>query len=208
MDERQLELLAKAQAGDPAAFDRLLLGLHARLRAHIDRRIPAELARTIHADDVLQDAYVSVFQQLSGFSPRGDDALFAWVVRIAENRLLDVIKAAAAQKRGGDRRRIEGNAPDRDDLAGWLELLAIHERTPSRDAGALEAVELVRSALASLTADQQSALRLRYLDGLPVAEAAQRMQRSEGAVCLLCHRGLQELRQVLGSSGRFFLSGP
>jgi DNA-directed RNA polymerase specialized sigma24 family protein len=39
---------------------------------------------------------------------------------------------------------------------------------------------------------------------LSVAETAARMSRTERAVHMLCHRGLEQLRDVLGRSSRFF----
>jgi DNA-directed RNA polymerase specialized sigma24 family protein len=44
---------------------------------------------------------------------------------------------------------------------------------------------------------------LRYLEGLRVAEVAKRIGRSEGAVHMLCTRGLQSLREELGDLSRF-----
>lgn len=206
--QSEAALLAKAKAGDEAALERMMLGVYPRLRSVIEPRIPARLKPLLNVDDVLQEAFVTVFQQISRFESRGQDAFFAWVARIAETRLLDAIKSESAIKRGGQHQRVGPQPLVPEGPGSWLELLAAHERTPSRDAGALEAVELIRSALGRLTADQQSALRLRYIEGLSVADTARKLQRSEGAVCLLCHRGMLELRSALGSSGRFFLSGP
>ena len=84
-----------------------------------------------------------------------------------------------------------------------LEVLAAHSRTPSRSAAAHEAVEAVQRALSGLPEDYGEAIRLRYVEGLPVAQIATRMNRSEGSVHMLCNRGLQALRIALGDSARF-----
>ena len=42
------------------------------------------------------------------------------------------------------------------------------------------------------------------MEGLPVADTAARMKRTEGAVCLLCHRGLKRLREHMGSTADYF----
>jgi DNA-directed RNA polymerase specialized sigma24 family protein len=65
------------------------------------------------------------------------------------------------------------------------------------DAAVVETFEFERWNTARL------ALRLRYLEGLTVAQTATRMSRTEGAVCLLCHRALKQLHTVLGSSTEF-----
>jgi RNA polymerase sigma-70 factor (ECF subfamily) len=161
----------------------------------------------VSVDDVLQEAYVGVFQCIRAFQQRGPGAFHAWLEKIAENRLFDMIKAQRAAKRGGDRDRIDAPVnPATGSVVEWLEMLAVHERTPSRSAAMREAVAAVQSAMAALKDDYREALRLRYIEGLPVAEAAARMNRSEGALCLLCHRGLQQMREAMSSSSHFFSS--
>ena len=62
------------------------------------------------------------------------------------------------------------------------------------------------SSLARLTDDQRHVVQLRYLEGLPVAEIAGRLGRSEDAVHALCRRGLMTLREAMGSVSHY-LSG-
>jgi RNA polymerase sigma-70 factor (ECF subfamily) len=82
----------------------------------------------------------------------------------------------------------------------------VDERTPSRSAAGHEAVRAVQVGLAGLKSDYREALRLRYIEGLPVAEVAARMDRTERAVHMLCHRGLQCLRAAVGRSSQFLSS--
>jgi DNA-binding NarL/FixJ family response regulator len=85
-----------------------------------------------------------------------------------------------------------------------LEELAGHSRTPSRSAARHEALAAVAAELEGLPEEQRQALRLRYMEGLPVLEIARRMQRSEGAIQQLCHRALRNLRDRLGASAQYF----
>ena len=59
-------------------------------------------------------------------------------------------------------------------------------------------VQRLSQALEQLGADQQQAIRLRYLSQLSVAETAERMDRSEKAIRSLCVRALIRLREFLG----------
>ncbi|MGE3180399.1 MAG: sigma-70 family RNA polymerase sigma factor [Phycisphaerae bacterium] len=203
---READLLERAVSGDDAALDLLLLGIHGRLRSSLAQRIPAKMQSVISVEDVLQDAYVLVFREIRRFEPQHEAAFYSWVAKIAENRLFDVIKAENAEKRGGGHVRVGQQPATTDAPAAWLEFLAVHERTPSRSAAGIEAARIIHDALSGLSPDYREALRLRYIEGLPVAQTAERMNRSEGAVCLLCHRGLKRLRESLGESARFFLS--
>jgi RNA polymerase sigma-70 factor (ECF subfamily) len=57
--------------------------------------------------------------------------------------------------------------------------------------------------LVSLPDAQQEAIRLRHLEGMPVAEIAARMDRSLPSVAGLLKRGLQTLRQKLSEESWF-----
>jgi RNA polymerase sigma-70 factor, ECF subfamily len=57
-------------------------------------------------------------------------------------------------------------------------------------------------ALEGLPMAQRQALELHYLQGLPLAEVAQRMQRTKPAVAGLLQRGLAALRADFARPGR------
>jgi len=61
----------------------------------------------------------------------------------------------------------------------------------------LDRAETVRSALATLPAEQRQVVILRHVVGLSPGEIAQRMGRSEGSIHGLHHRGRRALRQEL-----------
>jgi RNA polymerase sigma-70 factor (ECF subfamily) len=98
---------------------------------------------------------------------------------------------------------VTGEQSEDEEMVRLLEVLAAHSRTPSRSAASHEAAQAVDDALGKLPEDYREALRLRYFDALPVAQIAARMNRSEGAVHMLCHRGLEALRLALGDTSRF-----
>jgi RNA polymerase sigma factor, sigma-70 family len=58
-------------------------------------------------------------------------------------------------------------------------------------------LERVKKALATLEEDQQNALILYYLEGIPVREIAQILEKSENNVRVLIHRALKNLREKL-----------
>lgn len=197
-------MIQDAVNGDESALERLLMRNRRQLMRVIERKIPAPLRSFVTVDDVLQEAYLTVFCKIETFVPRGPGSFFRWVATIAENRLVDVIKSEQAAKRGGGRVRArEPVGCHAESAVGWLEMLAVHEKTPSLSIAGRETVEQLLEALGSLKDDYQEALRLRYIEGLPVAETAERMKRSEGAVCLLCHRALKRLQAILGTSTVF-----
>lgn len=199
-----LELISQAQAGQRLAFERLLVRHQHRLRERVGRRIPLRMRSLIDADDILQEAFADGWEALADFRPADSDALYSWLARIAENNLLDAVKAYRAAKRGGGWHRVTDNLDG--ELAQVLALLAVHQRTPSRSVARHEAVAAVAAALPGLKDDFRDVLRMRFTDGLSVAETAARMSRTEWAVQKLTARALLSLRAAMGDSARFLSS--
>jgi RNA polymerase sigma-70 factor (ECF subfamily) len=155
----------------------------------------------VDAEDILQEAFADGWEAIGGFRSTGPDAFFSWLVRITENRLLDAVKAYRAAKRGGGWHRATEDLDG--ELTQVLSLLGVHLRTPSRSVARHEALAAVQVALPDLKEDFREVLRLRFLEGLPVAETAARMNRTEWAVQKLTARALASLREVMGDATRF-----
>ena len=204
----ELELVSRASAGDRSAIQELLMLHHRQLVTAIEKQIPADLRGLLSADDVCQEAYVSVFRQIKSFQPHDEQAFERWLRTIANRKLVDLIRAQRAAKRGGGK-VVDARRP-REDTSSMIELLdilAVHERTPSRSAAHRELVRIVQDALDGLKEDYREVLQLRYIQSLSVAETAEKMGRSDGAVMMLCNRGLQQLEEVIGDPSRFFSRG-
>ena len=204
----ELELVSRASAGDRSAVQELLMLHHRQLVTAVEKQIPGDLRGLLSADDVCQEAYVSVFRQITSFQPHDEQAFERWLRTIADRKLVDLIRTERAAKRGGGK-RVDARCA-RDDTSSMIELLdilAVHERTPSRSAAHRELVRIVQDALDGLKEDYREVLQLRYIQSLSVAETAQQMGRSDGAVMMLCNRGLQQLEEVIGDPSRFFSRG-
>ena len=178
---------------------------HDEVSAFVGQKIPAQLRGALAAEDICQEAYVTVVQRLGGFTYQGDKSFLNWLLTIAERKLIDSIRAQRAAKRGGDKRVFTiAAAGDASSVIAILEQVAVHERTPSRSAATHELAQAVQHALAELKEDYRTALRYRFLEGLSAAETADRMARTEGAVLKLCERGLHRLSERIGDASRFF----
>src|SRR5262245_32347119 len=132
-DER---LLPDAIAGNAYALESLLLQHFDRLVADVSRRLPEDVRNVLSAEVGVRDAFIVVFQRIGGFEPRGGDAFFGWLARIAENRLMDAVKALRAAKRGGGWTPLDGSSAVDDEIVALLEMLPNQARSPSRSAAA------------------------------------------------------------------------
>ncbi|MBX3376251.1 MAG: sigma-70 family RNA polymerase sigma factor [Phycisphaeraceae bacterium] len=195
-----MDLVERAIAGEPLALDRLLLDAYPKLLARVDQKLPGEVRGAVAPEDIIQEVFATAFRNIGAFRPEGQDAFYRWLTAIADNRVIDVVRAQNAAKRGGGR-GVAGQ--ERSSIAALIDVVAVNDRTPSRSAGGHEAAAAVQVALAGLKPEYREALALRYLEGLGVAETAARMGKTEPAVHKLCSRGLQALREAMGEAAKY-----
>jgi RNA polymerase sigma-70 factor (ECF subfamily) len=198
--------MERAVAGDSSALTVLLTNSHAALRRRMAARIPADVLGEVDADDVLQDAYTRAFRAIERFEPRGPDAFDRWIATIATRQLRSAIKRRRALKRGGGRREVGAGGLE-ESVACLLDLIESSDRSPSRVAAAGEGARAVQTALRELPQDYQAVVRLVYLDGASVADAAARLGRTDRAVHNMCYKAKLKLRDLLGRPSRYLNGG-
>jgi RNA polymerase sigma-70 factor (ECF subfamily) len=166
------ELIAQAQRGDVAAFERLY-------RRHVGKihALCLRLTANEHtAEDVTQDAFVQAWRNLPRF--RRASAFGSWLHRIAVN---------AALTRG----RSDARQPllDRDDNPPLA-------RADSPDAGPVAMLDLER-AIAMLPDGAREVFVLHDIEGYRHAEIAEFMGTAVGTCKAQLHRARQLLRARL-----------
>jgi len=207
MDERErMNRIAAAVAGDADALQQLIVGYHSALREFVAGRLDPVTRRQVDAEDVLQDAYASAFADVTRGSFETPQSFYKWLERIAGDKLKDRQRALRRRKRDVGRER-HFSATDRSTEADLFGRLAAPDSTPSRKLARSEAVAAVLSSLARLTEDQRNVVRLRFLEHLSVADVAARLEKTEPAVHMLCHRGLKSLREFMTSISGFLTRG-
>ncbi len=174
------------------------------VRGYLASRIPARFRSIISADDVLQEAWIAAFRHAGDVASCDSTTLDAWVLAIAERKLVDALRAAQTLKRGGRGLRFSVPRSGSSVVAVLYGRLVGNRRTPSQCLSAREAAEAVLLALNSLNEEQRQAIRLRHLEGLSIEQTAALMNKSQSAVSSLVFRGLRRLRSALGTAGRYF----
>ena len=204
-----LDLVHRAADGDRTALTVLLQESRRPLFAIIAPKIPQDLRSVIEAEDVIQEAHVAAFRHIATFEPRSPDAFFQWLSTVAERKLFDAIKRHRAEKRGGAVATISGTIIDprvEESVVILLDTFIAPGKTPSSTARRNEAVEEVLRALEQLPPDQERAVHLIHLDGVPVEQVAEQLGRTEPAIRGLCRRGLETLRDRLSGPLDFLSS--
>ena len=172
-------VLARAQAGDEAAFARLWRDLNPALLRYL--RLGGD-----PAEDIASDTWATVVKGLRRFN--GDEPAWrAWVFTTARRRAIDAgrRRARSAEREVAWRQwQVETVGADPADTV-----------TEKMDTDA------ALRMLGQLSPLQAEVIALRVLTGLPVHEVAGIVGRSPGAVRVAAHRGLRRLEQILAAQG-------
>lgn len=169
------EVIRRAQAGDPDALAHLWRTYqHLVLRYFRGKGMdePEDLASTV---------WVEVASGLPRFEGREPD-FRRWLFTIAARRRIDDIRAV--------KRRA-----DRVERAATVVAGPAHAPSAGDEAERSAALDRALAMVRGLPPDQAEAVLLRIVGDLSVTEVAEIMNRSEGAVRVLVHRGLKRLAE-------------
>jgi RNA polymerase sigma-70 factor (ECF subfamily) len=174
-----------------------------RLVAFIAQRMSPGLRQRLDPDDIVQEVSLAAVRPAGATAPEGPPRdPFSWLCHVAEQRIVDAHRRhfGAAKRDAG--REISIDAPLRnaadDDPGGFASLLAVSMTTPSQALSRDAKEYRLARAVESLPPEQRDAVRLRYVDGLPTKEIAERLGKSDVAVRVLLSRTVQKLQQLLG----------
>jgi RNA polymerase sigma-70 factor (ECF subfamily) len=172
-DER--ELIDRAQAGEPIAFERLA----EQHVAHLWRCALA-LCRDGHwAEDLSQETLVEAWRSLARFDRRCKFS--TWLYGILRHRFLK------------GRRQQDATRPATPDALGQV---PSSSRTPSSSAEASEDASRIRQAVASLPEVHRLVVELRFFAGATLDEMAAALDCPLGTVKSRLHHALEKLRQM------------
>lgn len=180
------ELLRRARTGDEGALEELLKRCQPELGRWAARELSRVRSGIARPSDLVQNTSLRAFRGFSTFNGTTEAEWFAWLQRVLRNQKAQSLREERRKKRGPP-----GTMP----LDG-PEALATPapEKSPSQAASVQDEWRLLLALLYQLPDEQRDAIWLCHLKELPVAEAARRLGKSEGAVAGLLQRGLKALR--------------
>jgi len=175
-------LIARTQAGDPSAFDELVVKYSPRLYGLVYNMT------SNHEDtnDLLQDIFSKAYRSIRGF--QGKSSFYTWVHTISVNLTINFLK-----KRG---RRYQLSLDDVDNNLqndkDFIELTSTS--TPVREADLGELQIRLNEAMQKLSNEHRAVVTMFDIQGMPHAEIAKILGISEGTVrsrLFYAHRQLQ-----------------
>ena len=173
-------LLALARGGDPRALSCLVN----RYQGVVYRFLLSFLKDEDQAADTTQDTFLKVLGRLDGF--RGDSSFRTWLLAIARNEALGLIRARGRRK---------------EEALEQTEFVSDDADAPDDVAVRAEEVRRVRVALERLPEKQRLSVSLRLFDELSFREIGKIIGSTEGAVRVNYHYGIGRLREWLDEHG-------
>ena len=178
-------LLSRVALHDRAAFKRV----YELTSAHLFGVALRILNRREAAEDVLQEAYVNVWNSAGSYSAAVAQPM-TWLISIVRNKALDRLRsqqrrAEESLSAGGDDDDEERDIVDeRPDPLGLL-------------TQAVDALR-IRECMGTLDASHRQCLALAYYHGMSHSEVAEHIGSPLGSVKAWVRRGLERLKKCLG----------
>ena len=151
------DLLARAQAGDEEALNRLFERHIPLLKRWASGRLPRWARQVADTSDLVQETVIATLRNLPSFEARGDGALQAYLRHALINRVRNEIRRALIRPAAAE---IDSRHP--------------HDGTsPLEAAIGGQTLDRYEAALARLTEDEREAVITRVEFGLSYAEVAE-----------------------------------
>ena len=179
---RLIALVELARGGDSEAFGQL----YDHYQGSVYRFVYYRTRSQTLAEDLTSETFLRALRNMSGFRWQGRD-FGAWLMTIARNLCTDHFKAG--------RTRLEQTTED----------MGVHDDATEGPENAVMAGltnELLLDGLRQLSDEQRDCLIMRFLQGLSIAETAEVLGRSDGAVKQLQLRGVRNLAKLLPAGWR------
>jgi len=185
-DGAEARLLGELKTGSPAAFAAAVQQYTGPMLA-----TARAIAGAAHAEDIVQDAWIRIYQQVETFE--GRSSLLTWIQRIVANRAISVLRKSG-------RELAVSNIPGAGDVPDWFDNWFDHKgewasappawHTSSPDA-LLTADELqtcLDAHLARMPDNQRAVLVMRDMQGLGFEEVSVILEISTANARVLLHR--------------------
>ncbi len=179
---RLIALVELARNGDKDAFGQL----YDHYQPSVYRFLYYRVGSMTLAEDLTAETFFRALRSMHSFRWQGKD-FGAWLMTIARNLTADHFKAG--------RTRLEQTTED---------MQTLDSTTDSPEIEVLSSLtnESLLKALGELPTEQRECLIMRFLQGLSIAETAEILGRSSGAVKQLQLRGVRNLAKLLPAGER------
>jgi len=168
------DLVKKAKGGDSTAFGQIYDLYFERVYRFVYWRVNHREA----AEDLVSETFIRAWDKLAGIA--SPDSFPAWVFQIARNLVIDYYRS---RKENADLSLLEN-------------VLEYEDNIVDRSNFSFQQKAFLE-VLKELTASEQQVLKLKFLEELSNQEIAAILNKTEGAVRVIQHRAIAELKRLI-----------
>ncbi len=176
MIEGEKNLIEKAKQGDSACFGIL----YNNYLPQIYRFILLKVNSKTEAEDLTHEVFLNAWQNLPKYKDQGFP-FSSWLYQIARNRTIDHFRTKKPIA------SIDAFAEEKIELVN----------TNNLNIDDFLQIGLIKSAIHELKEEHQNVLIMRFIEDMSPAQIANILGKSEGAIRLIQHRAILELRELL-----------
>ncbi len=174
MNSEERLLIERAQHGEHKAFG----ALYDAYLSRIYRFVLLRVGRRPDAEDITHQVFLSAWQSIERYEYRGVP-FSSWLYRIASNAVIDHYRTR--------RSHLSLDVVAEEAVADLTD--------GSRTLDDAREVEFLKTILTKLDPDQQSVLIMKFVDDLSTKEIAEALEKSPGAIRVIQHRALRQLKK-------------
>lgn len=143
-----------------------------RLLQLIRWRMSAQIARRIDAEDVLQEALITVAKRWESYQAKPTISLYVWLRGIVLDRLIDAIRFHGAGMRNLSREQVRHDFESKSSL-DFAENIKGDVETPSQHAMIRERDEAIARGVEQLSDRHRNIILMRFFEKLSIQEVAE-----------------------------------
>lgn len=184
----EFEQLQRAQSGDDAAFNQVVLAYRKRIMGTIARLI----GRPEDVEDVAQEVFLRLYYSLDQL--RTPEVFEPWLYRLTVNASYDYLRK--------QRRRNESRMADLSEQAVMMADATAGGKENSDRQHQTQVKELLDSLLAGISQEDQMLLKLKEVEGLSLKELEGIYRVKENALKVRLFRARQRVLKAFAASQR------
>ncbi len=174
------KLIEMAIKGKASAFG----SLYDYYQPKIYRFVLIRVGQREEAEDLTHQVFLNAWQNIANYKNLGFP-FSSWLYRIARNQVIDCYRAKKPQI------PLDGLDPD------YLSELGASEKNIEERSE----LDRIAKAIKKLKPDYQDIIIMRFIEDLPLKEVAASVDKTEGAIKLMQHRAIKELKNILKDNG-------
>ncbi len=191
MSEHDSRTGSQIRRGDADRLANCIEQHRGQLIAFLQKRTGSHLRIKIEAEDILQEVVADALRAVAADDWQPCEPLH-WLYTLCERKIIDAHRHFfAAQKRSAKREAKLGSSVALEDL------LVASMTSPSAAFSRNQKELAMLAAIGTLPGEQQEALRMRYLQGMPSKDIAAKLGKTDGAVRVMLSRGIARLQTLL-----------